>query len=61
MKLAIILSGRIQDDEEQYQNIMNVIVKNHDADFFICYPQETEIEKSELGYRELQTQKDIPK
>lgn len=44
MKLAIILSGRIQDDESQYLNIMNIFVKEHEVDFFICYPKETNIE-----------------
>ena len=37
MKIAVLFSGRINDDMQQYENIMNNLVSHHHADFFICY------------------------
>jgi beta-1,4-mannosyl-glycoprotein beta-1,4-N-acetylglucosaminyltransferase len=37
MKIAILLSGRINDNIEQYINIMSSIVKSNEVDFFISY------------------------
>jgi len=41
MKIAILFSGRINDNLEQYENIMKNLVMNNDVDFFISYPINT--------------------
>lgn len=41
MKIAILLSGRIYNNLEQYQNILDSLVQNNDVDFFISYPKNT--------------------
>lgn len=42
MKIAILLSGRINNNAEQYENIIASLVQNHDVDFFISYPKNTD-------------------
>ena len=41
MKIAILFSGRINDNLDQYKNIMKNLVINNDVDFFISYPINT--------------------
>jgi hypothetical protein len=41
MKIAVLFSGRINDDTQQYENIMNILVSHHHADFFICYQKDS--------------------
>jgi hypothetical protein len=41
MKLAILFTGRINDNKDQYENIMKNLVNNQEVDFFISYPKDT--------------------
>ena len=41
MKIAILFSGRLNDNLQQYENIMKNLVMEHDVDFFISHTKNT--------------------
>ena len=40
MKIAVLLSGRINDNETIYKSIMDNIIGDNYVDFFICHPND---------------------
>ena len=44
IKIAILLSGRINEHYDQYENIRNNLAGDNDVDFFISYPKNTNSE-----------------